>query len=233
MTSSRLLAYQINSASYIIHDRPIDKLPIRRLQTEGPEAISINELLQIALGKTDGFEQLVQEYGIKFLTTLSSVPEIVETLGLDHIQATRLLAILALGKRLYSPTQGSLLEVRDIDDVYQHYRFMSSLAKEQLRILLINSRYQLIHEEIAAIGKLDSLQISPRDIFQGAVERRASAVILLHNHPSGDATPSESDLAFTQTMLKAATLLDITLLDHVIIGRESYTSALPTSQPGV
>jgi DNA repair protein RadC len=220
------LTYMIASAPYIIHDRPLDKLPIRRLQTEGADAISLNELLQVALGKGDGMDNLVQEYGTKFLTTLQTVPEVVEALHLDHLQATRLLAILAIGKRLYAPAQGSLVQVRDIEDVFNHYRFMSALAKEQLRVLVINSRYQLIHEEIIAVGHTDSLQITAKDVYQSAVERRASAVILVHNHPSGDPTPSEADLSFTKAMAEAATILDINLLDHVIIGRDSYQSSL-------
>jgi len=219
--------YQIRVAQeYIIHDRPIDKLPIRRLQQNGGDTLATNELLQIALGRVDGFEQLIHEYGTHFLTTLHTVPEIVETLHLDHLQATRLLAILAIGKRLYAPEQGSLITIKGIEDIYEHYRSLANLAKEQLRVLLINSRYQLVHEEIVAIGTTDALTISPKEVFQSAVERRVTAVILLHNHPSGEPTPSTSDLTFTRTMKEAATLLGIDLLDHVIVARNGYASCL-------
>jgi DNA repair protein RadC len=211
---------------YVIHDRPDDDLPIRRLQVEGADVLHVNDLLQIALGRVDNFDQLTQEYGAQFLTTLHTVPEIVETLHLDHIQATRLLAILALGKRLYSPSQGSLPIVRGAEDVFKYHRSLSALAKEQFRVLLINSRYQLIHEELVAVGSIDSLSISPRDIFQPAVERRVNAIILVHNHPSGDPTPSASDLEFTQTIKEAGELLGIELLDHIIIGQDSYFSCL-------
>lgn len=211
---------------YILHDRPIDQLPLRRLQKEGAEVLETNELLQIALGAVDGFDQLLGEYGIGFLRTLHSVPDIVETLKLDHLQATRLLAIITLGKRLFEQNQGSLVYIQGIEDVYQNYRSMANLAKEQLRLLLINSRHQLIHEEVVAIGSTEELHVTPKDIFQSAVERRVTAVILVHNHPSGDTTPSTADYQFSERIQQAGELLGIELLDHVVIGKDGYSSCL-------
>jgi DNA repair protein RadC len=108
---------------------------------------------------------------------------------------------------------------------------MSQLAKEQLRVALINSHYQLVHEETLAIGSTEYLHIQARDIFQPAVERRVTAIILVHNHPSGDSTPSQSDSDFTEHMVAAGKLLGIELLDHVIIGADSYTSCLQVEVP--
>lgn len=218
--------YTIATQQYVIHDRPNEQLPVRRLQNEGGDVLSVNELLQISLGKVDGLQEIVKEYGVHFLTTLHSVPDIVESLNIDHLQATRLLAILSLGKRLYGESQGSLIQVRGIEDVYQQYRSMAHLTKEQLRVLLINSRYQLVHEETLAIGSTEYLHIHPRDVYQSAVERRVSAVILIHNHPSGDPTPSETDIEFTKQICEAGKILGIELLDHVIIGKDSSQSCL-------
>ncbi|MEI6477861.1 MAG: JAB domain-containing protein [bacterium] len=227
-----VVPYTIREHSgYIIHDTPPERgLPIRRLQSEGGEVLSTNELLQIALGNVDGMEEGVREYGSQFLTTLHSVNDIVESLHTDHLQATRLLAILALGKRLYAAEQGSMAHIRGIEDIYHHYRSMSQLAKEQLRVALINSRYQLVHEDTLAIGSVEYMHISPRDVFQAAVERRVTAIVLVHNHPSGDATPSQSDKEFTQEIMAAGKLLGIALLDHVIIGREGYGSCLGSEE---
>jgi len=212
--------------SYIIHDRPVEALPIRRLQTEGPDVLSASQLLQISLGQADGFESILKEYGVQFLTTLHTVSDIVDTLKLDHLQATRLLAILSLGRRLFSAPQGALIVVRGINDVFEQYRIMVTLAKEQLRLLMLNSRYQVVHEEVLAIGGLDSIQISARDVFQPAVERRVSAIILVHNHPSGDPTPSQADYELTKRIKEAGELLGIELLDHVVIGRDEAKSCL-------
>jgi len=223
-------AYRIPEPQlYVIHDRPVEKLPIRRLQTEGPDVLSTGQLLQIALGQADGLEDSLQEYGVQFLTTLHSVSDVVEALKVDHLQATRLLAMLSLGRRLFSPAEGSMPVVRGIEDIFNAYRSMASLAKEQLRLLLINSRYQVVHEEVLAIGGVEGLQIPMREVFQPAVERRVVAVILVHNHPTGDPTPSEADIAFTQQVAKAGKLLGIELLDHVVIGRDSYRSCLSLS----
>lgn len=220
-----------DNKTYIIHDRPADDLPIRRLQTEGGEVLTANQLLQISLGQVDGFEPILKEYGVQFLTTLRTVPEIVAALKIDHMQATRLLAILSLGRRLFAEPQGSLLVIRGPQDVYDQYRSMATLAKEQLRCLFLNSRYHVVHEEILAIGNLDRLTIEARDVFQPAVERRVGAIILVHNHPSGDSTPSNTDLTFTKTIQEAGELLGIELLDHVIIAGTSYASCLPPSKP--
>jgi DNA repair protein RadC len=108
---------------------------------------------------------------------------------------------------------------------------MNSLPKEQLRLLLINSRYQLVHEEILAVGQLDDLSIRPRDVFQPAVERRVAAILLVHNHPSGDPTPSQSDRDFTKVIQDAGELLGIELLDHVIIGHDRAESSMPVVDP--
>ena len=212
--------------NYVIHDRPIDKLPLRRLQVEGPEVLTINELLHVSLGSVDGIENTIPEYGAQFLTTLHSVSDAVEALKIDHMKASKLIAALELGKRLYSVSQGSLVHIRGIEDVFNHYRTLSHLAKEQMRVLLINSRHQLIHEEILSIGSTESLQISPKDVFQAAVERRVTAIILVHNHPSGDPAPSQTDLDFTRSIRQAGRVLGIELLDHVIIGRNSYASCV-------
>jgi len=215
---------------YIIHDRPVDKVPMRRIQNEGPEVLSVNELLSVALGQAEGIESQLQEYGTGLLTTLHSVEDIMETLKLDRIQATRMLAMLSLGKRLFTPEQGSMTQIRSIADVYNHCRSMSMLTREQLRLLLINSRYQVVHEEVLAIGGVEALSLAGRDVFQPAVERRVPAVVLVHNHPSGDPTPSESDLEFTKKMQQAAQVLGIELIDHVIIGASSYKSCLNSEQ---
>ena len=214
--------------TYVIHDRPIDRIPLHRLQSEGPDVLNVNELLHLALGEADGFPERVQEYGAAFLTTLHTLDDVMETLKLDRVQASRVLAILTLGRRLFTTGQGSLVTIRGAEDVFTHYRSMATLAREQLRVLLINSRYQLVHEEVLAIGGTEALNVSGRDVFQPAVERRVSAIVLVHNHPSGDPTPSESDLEFTVRMQEAGEILGIELLDHVIIGSAAYASCMHT-----
>ena len=219
-------SYVLTDHYYTLHDRPDERMPIRRLQKEGADVLELNELLQIALGKVDGFEKVLQEYGASFLTTLHTVAEITELTGLDHLQATRLLAILGLGKRLYAPNYGSLPILRGPQDVYNHLRSMAYLPTEQLRLLLVNSRFQLVHEQVLAIGRREHLEIPAYEVLQAPVERRVTAFILVHNHPSGDATPSPSDLEFTEQIRKAAEFMHHDLLDHVIIAEQGYSSCM-------
>lgn len=209
---------------YFISDRPIDKEPLRRIQKEGAEALDLNELLQVALGQAEGFENILQEYGSRFLTTLHSVKEISDALKLDHLQATRLLAILSIGRQLWGPGNGALVRISHIEEVFQHCRQMSFLDTEQLKVMVLNNRHQLMHDQIIASGHSQILQVSPLDVFQPAVARRLPALILVHNHPSGNPEPSPEDLQFSQRIKAAAAILDINVLDHVIIGRDSYRS---------
>src|SRR5690348_705982 len=105
-------SYQIVAASYTIHDRPDERMPLRRLQKEGADVLELNDLLQIALGRVDGFERILQDYGAAFLTSLRTVQEVTELTGLDHLRATQLLAILGVGRRLYAPSYGSMVTIR-------------------------------------------------------------------------------------------------------------------------
>jgi DNA repair protein RadC len=219
------------SQTYIIHDRPVPEDIAQRLSQEGAESLSAHQLLEVLLGPDTAEQIQLAEYGSGILSTLEQVSDIQRLWPLNDEKARELLAALSLGRRLFSPTSGSFVTIRGIDDVWRAYSSMNSLPKEQLRLLLINSRYQLVHEEILAVGQLDDLSIRPRDVFQPAVERRVAAILLVHNHPSGDPTPSQSDRDFTKVIQDAGELLGIELLDHVIIGHDRAESSMPVVDP--
>ena len=221
--------YIQRSRTYILRDAPDESAPLKRIQKEGADVVKIKNLLQIALGRIESIDTYLREYGVQSLTHLQRVDEIKEQLSLDDVQATRLLAILGLGKRLYSANHDTLPVVRGIEDVFSHYRGMGNLAKEHLRVVLLNSRYQITHDELIAIGNSEWLRASPKDLLQSAVARQATAIILIHNHPSGNPTPSQADYMFTEQMQKAANLMGIEILDHVIVTQHEYASCLPVS----
>lgn len=218
-----------NSRFYLIQDRddvthPADSLHAANL-------LNVKELVSQALGDNTKLKDSLTDYELGSLISAASVEEIEAITGLAKSKSSQLLAILAVGKRLYAGNLGSLVQIRSRDDVYNHCRSMSNLSKENLRLLLINSRYQLVHDEIIAMGSLKEARILPRDIFQPAVERRVSSVILAHNHPSGDTSPSQSDMELTRMMIAAGELLGIELLDHIIIGNGGYESCLVDKIP--
>jgi DNA repair protein RadC len=212
--------------AYFICDREDDRLPIRRLQKEGDDVLSANELLQIALGEADGFEKILADYGVDFLSTLRSVPQVVEALHIDHLKATRLLAILGLGRRVFKEPQAAYPVIRGISDVFSRFRSLGSSPREQLVIALVNSRYLLVHDEILAVGRNEILRIPAYQVFYPAVLRQIHSVILIHNHVTGDATPSAEDYEFTKRIQEVAQVMNVDLLDHVIIGKDACTSCL-------
>lgn len=120
--------------------------------------------------------------------------------------------------------QPNNLYFRNAEQVYQYVKNMEYLQKEHVLGLYLDSRYKLIYEETISIGSLNTNTLHPREIFKPAIEHNAYAIILVHNHPSGDPTPSTEDLITTQKLTKAAELLQIPLLDHLIIAKNGYRS---------
>lgn len=115
--------------------------------------------------------------------------------------------------------------IKSSNDVYEYYQnILGNEKKEQLRIMLLDSKNHLISEEIMQIGTINHTHIYPREIVQKALEKAAAAIILVHNHPSGDTKPSKSDILATKTMQEVIEKLDISLFDHIIIGKNEYFS---------
>lgn len=133
------------------------------------------------------------------------------------------MACVELGKRLFQKPS-SMRQIKTVDDLYQIVMNMRFLKKEYVRGLYVNTRNRIIHDEVISIGSLDANILHPREIFRPAIEYGAYAIIIAHNHPSGDPQPSPSDLKVTQKLSQIAQLLQIPLLDHIIVGEEGYFS---------
>ena len=117
-----------------------------------------------------------------------------------------------------------LKTIRTADDVYEYTKDMHGLSKEHLRGLYLDTHNKIIHDEVLSIGTINSSIVHPREVFKPAIEYGAAAFILVHNHPSGVSTPSESDKMITEQIVKAGKVLGIALLDHVVVARDSFTS---------
>jgi DNA repair protein RadC len=223
MTTTFAVRYIIPPGqSYTFREDPPP--PMRQVQKDGPDALSVGELLEVALGRADGLADKLGEYSLAQLAQIRSVPEAVGLLDINHVQATRLVALIGLGRRLFQPTHSSMATIRGAEDVFNLTHSMGYLPKEQLRVLLINRRYQVFHEEVLMTGGDDLLEISPVDILQAPVERRAKAIVLVHNHPGGTLEPSQSDKEFTQKLTQAAAMMNIELLDHLVVTQAGYRS---------
>jgi DNA repair protein RadC len=118
------------------------------------------------------------------------------------------------------------MQVRNAKQAYQYFKDMGDNQKEQLRGLYLNSRYQVIRDEVISVGSLTSNIVHPREVFRPAIEYGAIAVILAHNHPSGRLEPTMADLEITEQLVSAGKLLGIDLLDHLIITSSRHVSIM-------
>lgn len=211
---------------------PADK-PREKLATHGPGALDMAELLAVLWGVGTRKEDVlamarraVKEYGERAILYETNPTRLAETLMIPQNKAQQLLAGLEIGRRYFDKRGERPVFVRTARQAYHHLADMGMLGKEQLRGLYLNGRYQVVHEETISVGSLTANIIHPREVFQPAIERGAIAVIIAHNHPSGDVEPSSADLEVTEQLRCAGAILGIELLDHLIITRDTYKSLL-------
>lgn len=110
------------------------------------------------------------------------------------------------------------------DVVHLMAPYMVHLKQEQFRVLLLDSKHRVIDHDVVSVGSLDSASVHPRDVFRPAVNRNAAFIFLVHNHPSGDPTPSEEDVLLTRKLCLCGKLIGIDIVDHIIIGRKGFAS---------
>jgi DNA repair protein RadC len=217
---------QLKIREMLAQERPREKLLARGVSSlSDPELIAI--LLRTGLRGANAVEvgrQLLEKY--KSLTGISrcSVKELREIPGIGATKALELVAAFGLGQRLARET----LSKQKLDSPELVSELvgpeMRRLRTESLRVILLDTRYRLLHIEEVSLGSLNESIAHPREIFRPALTYSAYAVIVVHNHPSGDASPSQTDHSLTRRLAEAAELLQIKLLDHIIIGAPSEES---------
>ena len=215
----------------LIRDLPPEGKPREKLLAHGPEALTISELTALliitgttkedVLGMTD---RIIREYGEKNVFAERDANKLAKDLDIPQVKACTIVAAGELGRRLYSKNQTGFTTIRNARDVFDHLTELRSLPKEQMRGLYLNSHSRVIRDEVISIGTVGANFVHPREVFRPALESSAVAVILAHNHPSGEATPSPEDLEITQRLIQAGKLMGIRVLDHVIITKEAFTS---------
>lgn len=214
-----------------VRDLPNEDKPREKLLALGPTILSSNELLAIVLAtgtKKEGVlemsKRVVKEYGERVLSRQSNPAQMAADLDIPLTKAIQIVACAELGKRFFehNPTTAAML--RTAKDVYQYLQDMRTLPKEHMRGLYLNAHFKLIHDEVISIGTINSSLIHPREVFKPGIEYGAAAVILAHNHPSGVVEPSAADIEVTRQLVAAGKLIGIHLIDHVIIGPNSFKS---------
>jgi DNA repair protein RadC len=208
-----------------ISELPQDERPREKLLARGATALTNPELIAILLrtglpgaNAVDVARQLLTRYDSLSGLSRCSVQEIEVIPGIGEAKAIQLVAAFGLGQRLASER----LAKQKLDSPELVHELMAAdmraLHKESLRVVLLDTRYHLIRIEEVSLGSVNESIAHPRDVFRPAVVASAYAVIVVHNHPSGDPSPSQSDHSLTRRLVEAAELLQIKLLDHVIIG---------------
>jgi len=213
-------------------DIPKEEKPREKLAKFGPETLSVAELLAVLFNvgtkKEDVLtmtNRLLREYGEKAILDQRNPVKLAESLDIPLNKANQMVACFELGRRFFTtPAAGRPEFLRTAKQVYDYLKDMANLPKEHLRGLYLNNHYRLIHDEVISIGSLTANIIHPREVFKPAIDHAASAVILVHNHPSGEVAPSEADVEITKQIVEAGKVLGIPLIDHIIVAKDNFGS---------
>ena len=210
-----------------LKDQPVSERPRERLAELGADALSHAELIAILLrtglkgsNAVEISRQLLQKHGTLQALAQVSVEDLQTVKGIGRDKAVTLVAAFALARKMAEELQHESPVLDNPENVVRLLR-EKNLAKkvETLQVLLLNTRRRLIRVGEISEGTLDTLLVHPREVFRAAIAANAAAVVLAHNHPSGDPTPSEADIKVTRDLIRAGQLLKIDVLDHVILGR--------------
>lgn len=211
-----------------IKDLPKVDRPREKLEKYGPERLSDAELLAVLL-RTGSKGVNVVELARKILKKFSGVglakapvKELKTTFGLGATKACEIVACFELGRRLLQNKQSVLL--LSPQDVWDQLKGIRDNKKEHFVIFFLDTRNQEIKREIVSIGSLDANLVHPREVFEPAVRYLAAQVIVAHNHPAGDPSPSQEDLEITKQLVDAGKLLGIEVRDHVIVSKTNHFS---------
>lgn len=224
----------MSSKPLMVKDLPEDEKPREKLLAKGVQSLSNAELLAILLRtgtKTESViriaEKLLKEYETNGLASIANLApgDFSKIKGIGNVKAITVIAAIELGKRLAeNPTRNSYI-IHSPQDVANY--MMARLryeTKEHFVIMLLNTKNHVLAVPTISIGSLSASIVHPREVFREAIQHAAAAMILIHNHPSGDPKPSKEDLAITDKLVKAGEVMDISVLDHIIIGDNKYIS---------
>lgn len=209
---------------------PEQNRPRERFLKHGAEALSDAELFAIILrtgspqeNVIDMSNRLIKEYGLDKLFDCS-VKELQKIKGIGPGKAMQVLAMAELGKR-YSQAKKPVEKIKQAKDVFDlfHDRLKEE-KQENFIIVMLNNHNNIIGEQLISKGTLDAAIIEPREVFRSAIKNAAARIILIHNHPSGNPSPSNEDIEVTKKLIDAGKVLNIQVLDHIIIGNGTWWS---------
>ena len=211
-----------------ILDFPKDNRPRERFLKLGPSALSDAELFAILLrtgtmgeNVVDMSNRLIAEYGLDKLFECSLI-ELQSIKGIGKAKAMQILAIAEITKRI-NQSKKPTKKITCAEDVFNHFHErLKDEKQEHFFVLMLDTKNNIIAEHLVSKGILDASIVHPREVFKPAIKNSASKIILVHNHPSGDPTPSREDVDMTEKLSKSGDEIGITILDHIIIGNNEF-----------
>ncbi|MFA5880703.1 MAG: DNA repair protein RadC [Eubacteriales bacterium] len=215
-----------------IKELPEDLRPRERLIRQGPEVLTVVELLAVLLrtgtssmSALDLAALLLAKSGGLLGVTESSVEELCSIKGLGPAKAAQLKAAIELGRRLSAEVSGPRQLIRTPVDVHNLLKErMRYCDREHFLAVFLNTKHHVITVETISVGSLNSSLVHPRELFKNSIKRSAAALILVHNHPSGDPAPSIEDIEITRRLVEVGNIIGIQVLDHIIIGENGFVS---------
>ena len=216
----------------LIKDIPIKERPRERLIRYGAKNLSNEELISIIL-KTGTKEISVKELSTRILSKYNDISNLkdleINTLmnikGIGKVKAIELIAAIELGRRVYLDKEIENVKIRGSEDVYNYFNdLLKDKKQEHFYALYLDNKKKVISKKLLYVGTINGSVAHPREIFKQAYLQSASFIICVHNHPSGDPTPSKEDMVFTNNLMEIGKLNNIPILDHIVIGNNSYYS---------
>jgi len=217
----------------MIRELPAIERPREKLLGQGSKHLSNTELIALLIGSGTKEASAIALAGQVLamtgtgLTALkgASPEELLAIKGIGEASASRILAAAELGLRITAETPYGRQRIFEADDVYRMLAPEFSGEKQEIVVeLLLNAKYEVIGREVISKGGIVSAFVEPRDVFRPAIKRGATGIIVAHNHPSGDPTPSKDDLTATEKVEKAGEMIGVKLIDHIIIGSGRHVS---------
>lgn len=216
----------------LVRDVPAEERPRERLMQLGGAGLSSAELLAILLRTGSNgqsviglAEQLLSRFGGLRSLMEADIQELIQIPGMGPAKAIQLQAAFEVGRRIARLSRQPATTIRSPQDIanllMDRLRFEK---KEHFLVIHLDTKNQVIAEEVASIGSLDSSIVHPREIFKSALKKSSASIICVHNHPSGDPTPSREDILVTKRLSEVGQIMGIEVLDHVIIGEQRFVS---------
>ncbi len=221
-----------NGVAPTIREMPTEERPRERLREHGPGHLSNAELMAILL--RTGLEgenavavatRILAAFGGLPGFSKAGYPELCAQKGLSHAKSCQLLAAIELGKRVAAVRTDDQTAISGPADIAAMLMpEMATLDREHLKVILLNTKNQVQSVHQLYVGSVNTAMVRPAEVFEEAVRWTCPSIALVHNHPSGDPTPSAEDVAMTKRLIGAGEILDVELVDHIVIGKQRFVS---------